>query len=54
VAEFNPLYHCVQLVRDASLGGLGTADLGHAAVLLAFAVLMWRVAIWQLGKRLID
>jgi lipooligosaccharide transport system permease protein len=54
IAEFNPLYHCVQLVRDASLGGLGTADLGHAAVLLAFAVLMWRLAIWQLGKRLID
>ena len=54
LAEFNPLYHCVQLVRDASLGGLGVADLGHAAVLLAFAVLMWRLAIWQLGKRLID
>jgi lipooligosaccharide transport system permease protein len=54
VAQVNPLYHCVQLVRDASLGGLGTADLGHAAVLLAFALLMWRLAIWQLGKRLID
>jgi lipooligosaccharide transport system permease protein len=54
VAQINPLYHCVQLVRDASLGGLGTADLGHAAVLLAFALLMWRLAIWQLGKRLID
>jgi lipooligosaccharide transport system permease protein len=54
IAQFNPLYHCVQLVRDASLGGLGTSDLGHTAVLLAFAVLMWRLAIWQLGKRLID
>jgi lipooligosaccharide transport system permease protein len=54
VAQVNPLYHCVQLVRDASLGGLGTADLGHAAVLIAFAVLMWRIAIWRLGKRLID
>ncbi len=54
VAQFNPLYHCVQLVRDASLGNLQTADLGHVAVLLAFAVLMWRLAIWQLGKRLID
>jgi lipooligosaccharide transport system permease protein len=54
VAQVNPLYHCVQLVRDASLGGLGSADLGHAAVLVAFALLMWRVAIWQLGKRLID
>jgi ABC-type uncharacterized transport system permease subunit len=54
VAQFNPLYHCVQLVRDASLGSLQLADLGHAAVLLAFAVLMWRLAIWQLSKRLID
>ena len=54
VAQFNPLYHCVQLVRDASLGGLGVADLGHAAFLLGFALLMWRIAIWQLGRRLID
>jgi lipooligosaccharide transport system permease protein len=54
IAEFNPLYHCVQLVRDAVFGGLGTADLGHAAVLIAFALLMWRLAIGQLGRRLID
>jgi lipooligosaccharide transport system permease protein len=54
VAEINPLYHCVQLVRDASLGHLGPWDLGHAAVLIAFALLMWRVAIAQLGRRLID
>jgi lipooligosaccharide transport system permease protein len=54
VAEVNPLYHCVQLVRDASLGHLGSADLGHTAVLVAFALLMWRLAISQLGKQLID
>ena len=53
-AQFNPLYHCVQLVRDASLGNLGVADLGHLAVLIAFALLMWRLAIRQLGRRLID
>lgn len=53
-AQFNPLYHCVQLVRDASLGALGSADLLHAGVLLAFAAAMWRIAIWQLGRRLID
>jgi lipooligosaccharide transport system permease protein len=53
-AKFNPLYHCVQLVRDASLGALQPADLFHAGVLLAFAVLMWRLAIWRLGDRLID
>jgi lipooligosaccharide transport system permease protein len=54
VAQVNPLYHCVQLVRDAALGGLNSADLGHVAVLIAFALLMWRLAISQLGRRLID
>ncbi len=54
IAKFNPLYYCVQLVRDASLGNLGVADIGYAAVLIAFALAMWRLAIWRLGKRLID
>jgi lipooligosaccharide transport system permease protein len=54
IAQLNPLYHCVQLVRDASFGYYSAADLGHAAVLIAFALLMWRLAISQLGKRLID
>jgi len=54
VAQVNPLYHCVQLVRDASLLGLRVADLGHLAVLVAFALLMWRLAIWRLRSRLID
>jgi lipooligosaccharide transport system permease protein len=54
IAEFNPLYHCVQLVRDSVFEQLGWADLGHAAVLLGFALLMWRLAINRLGGRLID
>jgi len=54
IAQFNPLYHCVQLVRDSSLGQLGGADLTHSAVLIAFALIMWRLAISRLGKRLID
>ena len=53
-AKLNPLYHCVQLVRDFSLGSLQTADAFHAGVLLAFALLMWRLAIWRLEDRLID
>jgi lipooligosaccharide transport system permease protein len=53
-AKFNPLYHCVQLVRDASLGELQLADVAHAGVLLAFALVMWRLAIWRLADRLID
>jgi lipooligosaccharide transport system permease protein len=54
VAQFNPLFHCVQLVRDACFEQIGTVDLYHAGVLLLFALVMWRLAIAQLGRRLID
>ena len=54
IAKINPLYHCVQLVRDACFDQLGSGDLVNVAVLIVFAVLMWRLAIWRLGKRLID
>jgi lipooligosaccharide transport system permease protein len=54
IAKVNPLYYCVQLVRDASLGHLGAHDLGYMAVLIAFGLAMWRLAIWRLGARLID
>lgn len=54
IAEANPLHHCVQLVRDAVVLGLRPLDLVHAAVLLVFALVLWRLAIWRLGRRLID
>jgi lipooligosaccharide transport system permease protein len=54
VAQLNPLYHCVQLVRDAVTAGLEPPDLVHAGALLAFALVMWRLAVWRQGKRLID
>jgi len=54
LAQFNPLYHCVELVRDAVFGFQPGADLLHVGVLLVFALLMWRLAIWRLGLRLID
>jgi lipooligosaccharide transport system permease protein len=54
IAQFNPLYHCVALVRDVSLATIGAIDLEHSAVLIAFALIMWRLAIWRLQKRLID
>jgi lipooligosaccharide transport system permease protein len=54
LGAFNPLYHCVQLVRDASFGWAGWADVGHLAVLIGFAIVMWRLSIWRLEKRLID
>jgi lipooligosaccharide transport system permease protein len=54
VAQFNPLYHCVQLVRDAAFDQLGPIDLYHAGFLLVFALAMWRLAISRLGRQLID
>jgi lipooligosaccharide transport system permease protein len=54
VARFNPLYHCVALVRDVSLGTYSLADVGHAAWLLGFALVLWRLAVWRLQARLID
>jgi lipooligosaccharide transport system permease protein len=54
LGQFNPLYHCVQLVRDASFGWQGWADVGHLAVIVGFGIVMWRLAIVFLQKRLID
>jgi lipooligosaccharide transport system permease protein len=54
LAAFNPLYHCVQLVRDAAVFGF---DLGedalHLAVIIAFGLLVWRIAINRMERRLI-
>jgi lipooligosaccharide transport system permease protein len=54
IALFNPLYHCVALVRDVSLNTMVTGDLLHLAVLIVWALLTWRLAVWRLEKRLID
>jgi lipooligosaccharide transport system permease protein len=53
LAEFNPLYHTVQLVRHAAFGWHGWDDIGHVAALLTFALAMWRLAVWRLTIRLI-
>ncbi len=52
-AEFNPLHHLVELVRHASFG-FEALDLARVGVLLAFALVLWRLAIRQLTRRLID
>jgi len=54
LAQFNPLYHCVQLVRDAVFGFAGWADLYHLGVIVAFGLLMWRIAIFAMERKLID
>jgi lipooligosaccharide transport system permease protein len=54
LAWFNPLYHCVQLVRNCAFGLHPGADLVHVGVLVVFAVVIWRLAVWRTAVRLID
>jgi lipooligosaccharide transport system permease protein len=54
LAQINPLYHLVQLVRDAVFGFEGWVDLYHLAVLVFFALLMWRIAVYAMTRKLID
>jgi lipooligosaccharide transport system permease protein len=50
----NPLHHCVELVRHAAFGWQPGADLGHLAVIVAFGLVAWRVAIHAMTRKLID
>ena len=54
LAQLNPLYHCVELVRDAVFGWAPPADLGHVAALGIFAAVMGVLAVRVLRRRLID
>jgi lipooligosaccharide transport system permease protein len=54
LGQLNPLFHCVQLVRHASFGWEGWVDLAHVGAILAFGLVMWRLAIWRTQVRLID
>jgi lipooligosaccharide transport system permease protein len=49
----NPLHYLVVLVRHACFG-FEAWDLLRVAVLIGFAVVMWRVAVNRMEKRLID
>jgi lipooligosaccharide transport system permease protein len=51
--NLNPLYHCVQLVRDAVFDWTWI-DLAHYGVLVGFGLLTWRVAIRAMTQKLID
>jgi lipooligosaccharide transport system permease protein len=54
LAQFNPLYHCVKLVRDASFHWVPVADLYHVSFLVVFALITWTLAMSALRRRLID
>src|SRR5262247_462254 len=52
LAQFNPLYHCVELVRGAAFGFEPLIDLYHVGALIVFATLMWWLAVRWMRKRL--
>jgi lipooligosaccharide transport system permease protein len=53
LGNFNPLFHCVQLVRHSVFGFQGWADVGHLAFLVGFALVSWRLAIRYMERKLI-
>jgi lipooligosaccharide transport system permease protein len=53
LAQLNPLYHLVQLVRSAVFGFDVGSDAVHLAVLVGYALLTWRIAIAWMTKRLV-
>ena len=54
LAELNPLHQCVELVRAAVLYGFEWNDLLRVGVLVVFALIMWRLAIYAMNRKLID
>jgi lipooligosaccharide transport system permease protein len=51
--DFNPLHHCVELVRHAAFGWDPAADLAHLGALLVFALAMWRLAAYAMQRKLV-
>lgn len=49
----NPLYHCVQLVRDAVFLQWSIHDLWHLLFLVAFGLFSWRLAIKYMERKLV-
>jgi lipooligosaccharide transport system permease protein len=53
-ANVNPLYHCVELVRHAAFGWDGWTDLARLGALVAFGLVMWRIAIHAMTRKLVN
>ena len=55
LAQINPLYHVVELVRHAVFGWGDALDRALAlGVLIGFGLLMWRTAIRAMQRKLVD
>jgi lipooligosaccharide transport system permease protein len=53
LAWLNPLYSLVELVRSAVFGWEGAVDVAHAAILIGFGLLTWRLAVSGMTRKLI-
>jgi lipooligosaccharide transport system permease protein len=53
LAQLNPLHQLVELVRGAAFG-FAAVDLLRLAGLVAFSFAMWRLAVRQMTRRLVD
>ena len=53
LANFNPLYQLVELVRGAAFG-FEAVDALRFVALVCFSLALWRVAVRRMEKRLID
>jgi lipooligosaccharide transport system permease protein len=54
LANINPLHHTVELVRHAAFGFVGWSDVFSLAYLVAFGLVVWRVAIHAMERKLVD
>jgi lipooligosaccharide transport system permease protein len=54
LGNLNPLHHCVELVRHAAFGWEGWTDLARLGALVAFGLVVWRIAIRAMTRKLID
>jgi lipooligosaccharide transport system permease protein len=54
LANFNPLYQCVELVRSAVFGWEGWIDLARFASLVVFGLVLWRIAIHAMTRKLVN
>jgi lipooligosaccharide transport system permease protein len=52
--NFNPLHHCVELVRHAAFGWDGWTDVARLGALVFFGLAMWRIAIYAMTRKLVD
>jgi lipooligosaccharide transport system permease protein len=54
LANLNPLYHLVELIRHAVFGGIVWTDALRLGALVGFGLAMWRIAILAMTRKLVD